>query len=113
MIPLASLTSTKQRLERCSENEPSDFQRKDCTARPFSAVLDTSSPCARRIERVLPLVTVAARFRVGELANSDGEMGAGKVLWLKRLALGRSADIALDPVFVYWQDDLNDRHGLQ
>lgn len=65
------------------------------------------------MESVLSLVTVAARFRAGELANSDGEMGAGKVLWLKRPALGRSADIAFSLVVICWQDPLRDRHGFQ
>lgn len=60
---------------------------------------------------MLPLVTVAAIFRVGELANSDGEMGAGNVLWLKRPALGRSADIALGLVFTDCQGG-GDRHGF-
>lgn len=62
---------------------------------------------------VLPLFTVAARFRAGELANSDAEMGAGKVLWLKRTALGRSADIASSLVVLYRQNFLRDRHGFQ
>lgn len=62
---------------------------------PLSVLVDTSSPRARQIERVLLLVTVAARSSAGELANSDGETGAGKLFWLKRLNLGGSADMVL------------------
>lgn len=62
---------------------------------------------------MLSFVTVAARFKVGELANSDGEMGAGKLLWLKRPTLGRSADMALNYVFLVQQQTLDDRHGFQ
>lgn len=50
------------------------------------------------MNRVLTLVTVAARFRVGELANSSGDIGAEKLLWLNRLSRSGSADIALLPM---------------
>lgn len=76
-------------------DKPSDFQHKACTTLPLSELLETSSPRARRIARVLPSVTVAARLREGEPASRSGETGAGKMLWLKRPNFRSSADIFL------------------
>lgn len=50
---------------------------------------------------------------MGEVANSDGEMAAGKLHWLKRPALGRSADMVLDLVFVSCSASCSDCHGFQ
>lgn len=58
-------------------------------------LLETSSPWARLMVTVLALLTVAARFSVGEHASSSGDTGAGKLLWLNRPSLSALADIAL------------------
>lgn len=58
-------------------------------------LLETSLPCARLIARVFALLTVAARFSVGEHASSSGDTGAGKLLWLNRPSFSALADIAL------------------
>lgn len=79
------------------DDSPSAFQHKAWISSPRSVLLETSSPWARRMDRVLALVTVAARFSVGELASSSGDTGTGKLLWLNRLSRNGSADIALVP----------------
>ena len=58
-------------------------------------VLETSSPRARLMARVLALLTVAARFRAGEHASSSGETGAGKLLWLNRPSFSALGGIVL------------------
>lgn len=45
--------------------------------------------------RVLALLTVAARFSVGEDASSSGDTGSGKLLWLNRPSFSALPDIAL------------------
>lgn len=60
-----------------------------------SVLLETSSPWARLIARVLASLTVAARLSVGEHTSSSGDTGAGKLLWLNRPSFSALADIAL------------------
>lgn len=76
-------------------NEPSGLQHNAWTVWARSVLLETSSPRARLIAKVLALLTVAARFSVGEHASSSGDTGAGKLLWLNRPSLSALADIAL------------------
>lgn len=79
------------------KHSPSAFQHKAWMVSPRSLLLETTSPWARRMDRVLAFVTVAARLSVGELVSSSGDTGAGKLLWLNRPSRNGSADIALVP----------------
>lgn len=74
---------------------PSAFQHKAWIERPRSLLLETSSPPARRMARLLSFATVATRLSEGELASNVLETGDGKVLSLKRLSFNFSADIFL------------------